>query len=196
MELFPHLPENKTAFGPGQPEGWRKRIAEPDAPVALGRLHNRSAPLNHVISEQPWHTVAAQHFATGVYNARQISGMCGHGYNTVLNLLRQPWFQQKVELYQREFCGAQDVMAMFRAEVVPSLVTLIELRDNPETPASVARACATDIIHQVIGKPTMKVETTEIVHSEDPVAEVARLEAENIRLVEAARSSETNVSLL
>ena len=40
----------------------------------------------------------------------------------------------------------RDVMDLFKAERINSLATLIEIRDNPETPASVRAMCCKDIL--------------------------------------------------
>ena len=55
--------------------------------------------------------------------------------------------------------------------------TLIELRDNPETPASVRAMICKDLLDRVLGKAVQRIEAVNEVHSDDPVKEVEMLEA-------------------
>src|SRR4029077_20473633 len=74
--------------------------------------------------------------------------------------------------------GARDVMELFKAEQFNSLTTLIELRDNPKVPSSSRIACARDILDRALGKPVQRIEATQVTTSDDPCAEVERLEQE------------------
>ena len=131
-------------------------------------------------SEQPWHKMAAFAFALGA-TARDVARNLGKSEPAVQNLLRHKWFQENVTKIMSEY-GARDVMAMFQAEQFNSLVTLVEMRDNPKVPAAARITCARDILDRALGKPTQRVETVAIASSEDPVAEVERLESEVNRL--------------
>jgi hypothetical protein len=141
---------------------------------------NKKEPMWELDSEQPWHKFAGFAFALGA-TARDVARQLGKSEPAVQNLLRQKWFQEKVTAIMAEY-GARDVMDMFRAEQFNSLVTLVEMRDNPKVPAAARVACARDILDRALGKPTQRVETVAIASSEDPVAEVERLESEVNRL--------------
>jgi len=54
--------------------------------------------------------------------------------------------------------------------------------DDPDTPAGVRVLCARDILDRSLGKPVQHIQNESVVHSEDPVAECQRLEAEVNRL--------------
>lgn len=131
--------------------------------------------------EQAWHRNAAYMVASGKYSLKQVAAACDKCYASVLDLMRNAWFQTTVAEIQKEN-GAGDIMDTFRAECGASLATLIELRDDREVPPSVRRQSAIDILHQSLGKPTQRVETVTEPTSDDPVAEVKRLEADNARL--------------
>ena len=74
--------------------------------------------------------------------------------------------------------GAKDVMELIRGEQFNSLLTLVELRDNPRVPSTSRICVARDILDRGLGKPVQRVETAHVPVSDDPVAEVQRLEEE------------------
>lgn len=184
MELNPVLPQ----FKPGNPHGNPQNLTSgprgtTDRGVDLNRFFGRTDPKGtHVRRyEQPWHRNAAYMVASGTYSMKAVAAACDKSYAGVLQLLKNPWFQETVAEIQKEN-GAKDIMDVFRAECMSSLATIVELRDNEKTPPAVRRQSAIDILHQCLGKPTQRVEMEQNVTSDDPVAEVARLENENERL--------------
>lgn len=134
-----------------------------------------------VLKEEPWHTQAAFLFAAGNLSAQEVAEVVGHAAQTCRNLLRQEWFQRKVIQIISDH-GGQDVMELFRAEAFNSLVTLVEIRDDPKVPASVRSANARDIIDRAYGKAKQVMEFSDSPRSNDPVGEAKRLEEENARL--------------
>lgn len=137
-------------------------------------------PMWDLDKEQPWHRMAAFAFALGA-TAKDVAHRLGRSEPAVQNLLRQKWFQKEVTQIMAEY-GARDVMDMFRAEQFNSLVTLVEMRDNVRVPAAARITCARDILDRALGKPVQRVETANVVTSDDPVAEVERLEQEVNRM--------------
>lgn len=193
MELNPNIPQSAqptdspvskpSAFAQGMSPGYKQEVA--DRGVDLTRLFGRPDPNEKQVRkfEQPWHRAAAYHWASGKMSMKDISVACDVCYASVQALCRNAWFQETVnEIMQKN--GAKDVMDLFKAEQFNSLVTLVEIRDNEKAPTSVRRASAVDILDRYLGKPVQRVETAEITKSEDPVAEVKRLEEENRRLRE------------
>lgn len=167
-------------FGPNTGPGMTNRAVS-EREVSMERLSGRPDPKRdaEVLKwEKPWMVNAAFMWASGKYDLQKIARAQEVSYSQVVKLAKQPWFQEKVGIIQREN-GAGDIMDTFRAECQNSLVTLIEIRDDVKAPASVRRASAIDILHQVLGKPTQKVEMEQTVTSVDPVAEAERLEREN-----------------
>lgn len=144
------------------------------------RLHGSKPPKFELVTEKPWHRAAALMFAAGAVTAKEVAEAFGVSVPTVYNVMRQPWFQERVTGLMAEH-GGRDIMALFRAEGFNSLVTLVEIRDEPKTPPAVKRASCVDILDRAFGKPTQRVEHSEDPTSADPVAEVRRLEEENAR---------------
>jgi hypothetical protein len=135
--------------------------------------------------EAPWHRLAAFMYAMGAIQ-QQISRELNKSLQAVCNLTHQPFFQEKVIAIMAETARVHDVIELFKAETLSSLATLVEIRDNPKAPASARVDCARDILDRTLGKAVQRVETAAQVTSEDPVAEVARLESEVKRLREEA----------
>ena len=73
--------------------------------------------------------------------------------------------------------NSRDIMELFKAERINTLAMLIELRDNPEVPASVRAMICKDPLDRVLGKAVKRIEAVNEVHSDDPVKEVEMLEA-------------------
>lgn len=138
------------------------------------------APYNWEIQkEQAWHKVASFMYAHGA-TGKQIALELERSEQAVSNLIRQPFFQERVAEIMAE--TARDIMELFKAERINSLATLIEIRDDPETPASVRAMVCKDILDRSLGKAVQRIETVGEVTSSDPVAECERLEAEVRRL--------------
>jgi len=146
-------------------------------------------PMWELNSEQAWHKVAAFVFATGV-SAREVAKRLDRSEPAVQNLTRQKWFQEQVTQIIAELGGGKDIMPLIQGEQMNSLGTLVEMRDNPRVPAAARISCARDILDRGLGKPTQRIEMSHEVHSEDPVAEVEKLEQENNRLRNEQQSCE------
>jgi hypothetical protein len=149
---------------------------------ALGKTFvGARPPMWDLEHEQVWHRAAALAFASGA-SAKCVATQLGKSQPAVLNLLRQDWFQEKVTAILAEFREERDIMRLLVAEQARSLVTMIEVRDDPTKPCAVRVACAKDILDRTLGKPTQRVEVSQETTSDDPVNEYAKLEEENARL--------------
>jgi hypothetical protein len=129
--------------------------------------------------ENPWHLSAAYMYATGSCN-NEIAEAHGKSPQAVSNLIRQSFFQNRV--LEIMAANRRDIMDLFKAERINTLATLIEMRDNPETPGHTRALCCREILDRSMGRPTQRIEAVGEVTSADPVAEVERLEAEVKRL--------------
>lgn len=147
----------------------------------LASLYGRSAPMWNLQKEEPWHTQAAYLFAAGNLSAKDVAEVMEKDERTCRNLLRQDWFQRKVTEIIADY-GGRDVMELFRAEAFNSLVTLVEIRDDPKQSAAVRSSNAKDILDRAYGKAKQSIEFSDVPHSNDPVGEVRRLHEENARL--------------
>ena len=129
--------------------------------------------------EAPWHLSAAYMYALGSCNG-EIAEAHGKSPQAVSNLFHQPFFQERVTAIMA--ANRRDIMDLFKAERINTLATLIEMRDDPETPAHTRAWVCREILDRSMGRPTQHVEVSSEITSEDPVAEYERLEAENKRL--------------
>lgn len=148
-------------------------------------------PMWELTSEQPWHRFAAYAFAMGA-NMKDVARRLGKSEPAVQNLVRQPWFQKEINTLMSEL--GRNIYQMFEAESINCLTTLVEMRDNPRVPAHARILCAKDILDRGLGKPVQRIETANVASSDDPVAEVERLEEEVNRLRAGASSEPTRYS--
>jgi len=113
-------------------------------------------------------------------STKEVAEAVQHTEATVRNVLRQPWFQERVTKLMADN-GGKDIMAMLKAEQFNSLVTLITLRDDAKAPPVVRANISQDILNRTLGKPIQRIETDNTMHSDDPVAEARRLKEELAR---------------
>jgi hypothetical protein len=153
-------------------------------------MHGSKPPHHEIVEEKPWHRACALMFAAGSVTSKEVAEAFEVSVPTVRNLLRQPWFQERVTQLMAEH-GGRDIMALFRAEGWNSLVTLVEIRDDSKVSASVRSANARDILDRALGKPIQRIEQSNVPTSADPVAEVQRLEEANTRLRNNSTSADS-----
>lgn len=146
--------------------------------VSPALFHNRTGD-DWPKTEQNWHRTALYLVAAGT-PSKDVATACEVTVQSVYKLLKAPWFQQKLDDKLKEN-GATDIMALFKAEAINSVVTLVELRDGGKNEA-VRKSAATEILDRYMGKPKQTIEATTTVRSDDPVEEAARLERENAML--------------
>lgn len=139
-------------------------------------LNGKGLPDLEPYREEPWHRHAAMCYAMGM-TAKNIAEDCKKSLPAVYKLIRRKEFQANVTSLV-ETHGVGDIMANFRSEVIASLATLVEIRDDEKAPKAVRANIAFGILERVLGKAVQKVEHSGQVSS-DPVAEVERLEAQN-----------------
>lgn len=141
---------------------------------------NTTRPLN---KEQPHHRLMVLMRARG-FSTSEIAEQLGYTPSTVSVALRQPWARQMlVDILQSE--GLDGVHKLLQAELVPSILRLVDVRDAPTSKGSEVTAAATAIIDRFLGKPTQRVEHAEAQVPTDMAAlerEIARNQAELERL--------------
>lgn len=171
MELIPNLKELRATTLPASE-------LSPEAQINGDQLHGTRPPEWELSSEQPWHRIAAYLFATGCTSCKQVAELIGDiNEKTVRNLLKQKWFQERVTKLLAEN-GGKDIMALLRAEQFNSLVVMIDIRDDKQTPTPVRFGVCKDILDRTLGKPIQRIETAESATSTDPVAEAKQLREE------------------
>jgi len=148
----------------------------------MSEFHGTKQAAVVVRTEQPWHRVAAFLFASGA-STRDVAEATDKTPTTVLNLLRQSWFQSQVAaLIEKN--GATDILTLFKAEQFNSFATMVELRDDDRLSSTVRLKAAADILDRAMGKAVQRVESSVTRRVEaDPVLEEQRLKEEQLRLL-------------
>lgn len=140
------------------------------------KLRGRPDPQWDLTREAPWHRAALRMLAMGATTA-QVADTLGHVPVTINNLIRQDWFQKA--LHKEMKSQGKGIMDLFESQMTNTFITLIEMRDDPNTPAAVKEKICQSIINRRLGTPVQQIrDVTEEAHSDDPNAEAARLEAE------------------
>ena len=111
-----------------------------------------------------------------------ISGTGEYSYQQLLNIRRQPWFQNELLEVIAEN-GSPLIEARLKLEQMASLETLIEIRDNKGEKGATRAACANSILDRFLGKPAQVVRT-------EAAASVASHENEANELKERLRRLE------
>jgi hypothetical protein len=124
------------------------------------------------LSERPEHRVMIYLRAQGK-TTKEIAAATGYSYHWVGQILRQPWFKKRlVELLDSE--GRDSVQNLLKAEVMPSLEKLIEIRDDPKARQADQISSVKELLDRFLGKSVAKVETKTTLTVQD-----AATEAEN-----------------
>ena len=182
MSEFPG-PATKPKHAGGRPRGSRDKVrrkprglASPPESNGGGELSFYAPePVYEVERERGWHTLAAHLYATGA-TGTQLAREFGKDTDTIYNLLRQPWFIERVNQIVAERGG--DAMELLRGAHTTAIQTVIAILNDPMVPARVRLMAADSIIDRVAGKATQRIEAVGVAPSSDPVAEVAQIEAE------------------
>lgn len=139
------------------------------------RFHTREQQaFDPVDDERPEHVVIARYLALGM-SQTEAANASGYSQQHISRLLKMPWFQGRVAQFLKE--GSQDLMTLFRGAGLQAFATLVEITENPKTPAAVRLAGVKEILERNLGKATQYLEVKST-SSVDPVAEVEALERE------------------
>jgi hypothetical protein len=135
---------------------------KPAPSTQLTAAFHGSNPARLAQFEKPWMRSALHLAARAKMSAVEIARSLDVSADSVRNLFKQPWFQERFDqlvsnradsLYER----------LLEGEDVNSLLTIIELRDNPEVKQTVRAAAAFDILDRMKGKAIQRVHS---VHQE------------------------------
>ena len=147
-------------------------------------FHGAKPPATEIQKERAIHRTAAFMVASGA-KSKTIAAELGVAEATVSNWLRQPWFQANVnQIIQDEFSG--DITQMLKSAASTAVIVQMELMHN-STSDQVRLKAAQDVLDRYRGKPTNFVHHTNGSLSEDPDAEMRRLE-EDLRLTETQQN--------
>tara|TARA_R110000868_G_scaffold160977_7_gene390835 strand:+ start:977 stop:1516 length:540 start_codon:yes stop_codon:yes gene_type:complete len=128
-------------------------------------LAGDTAPNLAVLKERPEHRIMLYLKAQGLSN-QEIADKCGYGYQWVCQIVRQPWFRKAfVELVEE--AGKDATEEFLRGEVLNSLNTLVDIRDDTKSKEASRVAAANAILDRALGKPTQHIQTERIGNSEN-----------------------------
>lgn len=140
--------------------------------------------------EKLWHKAAVALEIAG-WSPNDIAASCGVTPSAVAYLRRSPIFQKQVLDGMMKNGGTQ-AMALLKEQIVPSIKTMVAIRDDKEAPKAVRANICRDFLDRVEGKAVQRVEVKDTtVKSDDPVADVARLQQE-VEHLRAAAQGGTN----
>lgn len=146
--------------GPGRNRVEAKEFA-PSAEAAP-LFNNESLPTNFgkvYKFEKPEHRIIAYLKAQGLNN-KEIAERTGLCYATICNVVRLPWVREIV-LLEIQKNGRDAVQALLREETIPSLLTLVEIRDNDKAAARDRASAADRILDRALGKASQPITVTE-----------------------------------
>jgi predicted XRE-type DNA-binding protein len=153
---------------------------DPDA------LFNGKDPNLQVLHEKPEHRYLLWMKAQGASN-KEIAEQSGYTQSWLSQLFRQPWAQARlVKMLSESGKPVLDrTLELIQAEAVNSVSKLISIRDDPEAPFAVQRACCVDLIEQFLGKPKQKLDVNQTEQKEsldDIDKRLAELESQERQL--------------
>lgn len=155
---------------------------------------NGRDPNLQIQHEKPEHRYLLWMKAQGCCN-REIAQQSGYSEAWLSQLFRQPWAQETLVKMLKESGKPvlDQTLSLIQAEAVNSVQTLVSLRDNPDSPAAVRRACSVDIIEQFLGKPKQKVEVDQTGKSGENIEELDKRIAELEKQEQQLRGNLTHV---
>lgn len=169
-----------------------------DAALASGAAYAGDAeklandiPPNRLIGrEQPAHILMCYMLAGGK-SRKEIAEATGFGYETVCQVVRQPWFRKRFLNLVRE-AGADEVQAFIKAETLNSLDTLVQVRDDKASPPAVRVASAKELLDRALGKSVQHVKSETEINIKKAAAEGSELEQQlaNVEAELASRGQE------
>ncbi len=106
---------------------------------------------------------------------REIANVTGYTYIWVTQVCRQPWFKKRL-LETISAAGEDGVSAFVKGEILPSLVALSEIRDDPEAKNSDRIAAVNSILNRGLGMPTQHIKTEKVESADALTQEMADIE--------------------
>ena len=109
-----------------------------------------------IIHEKAEHRVIVYLKARGMSN-KEVSEKTGYTEAWVSQITRQPWFRLRLVQELKE-AGLDKVAKLLESAALDSVFTILEIRDDPNAPKAVRRACADSLLDRFLGKPTVHVQ--------------------------------------
>lgn len=121
-----------------------------------GALHNDHDPDYLLYHEKPVHRTMVRMAEEG-FDTKAIAQFTGYSTSHVSNVLRQP-FARAAMIEHAEKRFEDELKDLLQSEVIPSVETLTEIRDDKEAPKAVRAQSAQYLVDRWLGKPTQPIE--------------------------------------
>ena len=142
------------------------------APAKSNGFFNQREPNLAILHEKPEHRLLLMLKCRGLSN-NEIAAQSGYTVPWISQLMRQPWAVKLMSELMTQ-AGVDEVQTMLKAECLPSLQTLVSLRDDSKVSGAVRAGCANSLVDRWLGKPTQNVKV------ESSYAEGGPLDAQEI----------------
>jgi hypothetical protein len=126
---------------------------------SLNSLFNERTPNLAILHEKPEHRLLLWMKAQGSSN-KEIAENSGYTMSWLSQLFRQPWAQTRL-LEMMNLAGSDRVSTLIKSAAEDSVMTLIELRDDPEVSDATRRSAADSLLDRYLGKPAQQVTVTQ-----------------------------------
>lgn len=146
-------------------------------------LFNDTPDYLSILQERPEHRVMLWMAANG-NSTKQIADATNYSVGHVSAVKRQPWFKVMFVRLTSDL-GRDTVQEFLKGEVMDSLVTLRDVRDDEDARKADRIVASNSLLDRFLGKPTVHVESKNTNVNSTISADRARLE-EEMRLNEAA----------
>jgi hypothetical protein len=153
--------------------------------AGIDQLFGPSKCYHQIRNESPTHRLVLWMTING-HKPKEVATALRINYITVLNLRKQPWFQEALCKILEERGGDQ-LETLLQGEVVATIETLVKLRDTGETDA-VKLAATKEILDRIRGKPTVHVKQEVRGQIDNVVYDAAALMEEQKRNAEALKA--------
>ncbi len=151
----------------------------------IDALFNDRPAYQAILKESPRHRLILWMTAQG-HSPQQVADALGITKQTVYIVRKQPWFREMFVRLTTDL-GRDAVSTFLKSEVLPSLQTLVEVRDNPQAKDSDRRGAADSLLDRFLGKPVAKADTDAKAPADVP-DEIDRLKAEATQLAEELKT--------
>lgn len=128
-------------------------------PDRLFRQVESNPPNFAIIHEKPWHRMVIYLKAQGLSD-KELAVRTGKSAPWISQLCRQPWFRLRL-VQEMKDAGVNGIQKVLQASALDSVFTLIDIRDDANSPKAVRRACADSLLDRYLGRAVQRTETTE-----------------------------------
>ena len=142
-------------------------------------------PTIEILKERPEHRIIVYLKAQGKSNT-EIAAITGYTKPWLTQVCQQPWFKMQLTQLLHEK-GGDMVQNFLEGQVMNTLETLVEIRDNGDKDAT-RLAAANAILDRAFGKPTQHIKTEAVADPTNAQTEMTSIERELAMVKEQQRA--------